>query len=1069
MELRSDADLQAIQTSVAFKNISDAVEQYRRQFGLAFLALVAFSAIHVGLVVIANLYTMQTKIQGGVMTDAADPSVPVATGESRQTFDLAFIMNNLQDNEQLKALSELRSASFVDKAGSYRQYTVTGFQLGGWKRSELKLYTSVGHILEYVRGRGVSIFSETGSTSTSSANSTGAFRRGLLQKGGEKGGNFVPAGPTVPIVNVFTGVVTTVTQPSASQWDSMSDADMEAWNNEVLIATYGSTDAGRVADSVTVVAQSGAVDQAGDAAMSALEDWAGSDFATDSSSAWRGVIQDSVAGAWIDNFQATSGFDSSATAWMDLSGDWNPTADYSQVNPGDWEGYNEWITEAAENVIVDLVMVGNSMSNAWVQYHEAGYFGGSVNSDWSLDPESGAYGCTGVPRGEVFDNELTLMSGGDEKNPPTAHEWLNDWCYSSSNGFDVGEHHVAHDAHSHLIGGSFFSPVLGSYDAFMAHIAPQILCDGDSASVGGKHGVWYLYLVHGWGESAEVLVEVHPVLTFMVTALEHSRPGMGLANIVTFVVNDMSCPFGGKTWYTNNIFTGYHIDLIAFDLPAYAESTLGLASIGKGLYGFSMGGFGTINILLTYPKLFFGGAAFNAVLDADPCMHYGYCHLYCGVDSLHCDIKWTTTHVGMLPYVRAVTSGIASSQGYYDPMSYGVANKLSQKECVAGGIVYSGLPTTDHAHVVLASDVVDGQVAPHPLDPYVGPMGPNFHMQLTLSFSDAVQVADDFFLDIVQFTMAAQHFEPTFVQTEGPSGIRHEQWNNYMMRWPVKKTVYNNVWGGVPVFVLIACDANDPYNLREQANALGYNYGVGSGPQDIHQVSGIGNNPPLDLGRKGGMILDTDYAECGHCMSMRDFYVAYLFFADIFDTWTFCSVGGTEASQLASARSWGSEAQMIADSNKGDCYFACSSGDGPLCHDGLRQDAGKNDRQTSGVAVTTPTVGTYYQTQYLTVEAMAVSNVPSRQVHVSSVAAEYVSGGGGKACFGIVQCAESGTLPQVSVDFSNTVDDFLGDANAYVGEVTSGMQYAADFQADNAALTAEFRGQYETPENLVTM
>jgi len=177
MEVRNDADLQAIQTSVAFKNISDAVEQYRRQFGLAFLALIAFSAIHVGLVVIANLYTMQTRIVGQTMTVAGDEAAAVGTAQVIERRSLSYVMTNLAEEDQIDSLRSMKSVSFVDQEDNFRQYTVTGFQLGGWKRSELKLYTSVGHVLEYVRGKGVRVFSEHSSTGS---NSTGNDSRKLL-------------------------------------------------------------------------------------------------------------------------------------------------------------------------------------------------------------------------------------------------------------------------------------------------------------------------------------------------------------------------------------------------------------------------------------------------------------------------------------------------------------------------------------------------------------------------------------------------------------------------------------------------------------------------------------------------------------------------------------------------------------------------------------------------------------------------------------------------------------------------------------------------------------------------
>eukprot|EP00239_Pterosperma_sp_CCMP1384_P008257 CAMPEP_0197846606 /NCGR_PEP_ID=MMETSP1438-20131217/3709_1 /TAXON_ID=1461541 /ORGANISM="Pterosperma sp., Strain CCMP1384" /LENGTH=1491 /DNA_ID=CAMNT_0043458311 /DNA_START=60 /DNA_END=4535 /DNA_ORIENTATION=- len=168
-----EANLQAIQTSVAFKHIADAIEQYRRQFGLAFLALIAFSAIHVGLVVIANLYTLETKVHGGVLTAAqssADSTpVPVATGEAVRTYDLAYIMSNLDGVAQKKALSTVKNVNFVDATGKYRQYTVTGFELGGYMNSELKLYTAMGHTLAYVRGVGLSVSHQTASCNNTCA------------------------------------------------------------------------------------------------------------------------------------------------------------------------------------------------------------------------------------------------------------------------------------------------------------------------------------------------------------------------------------------------------------------------------------------------------------------------------------------------------------------------------------------------------------------------------------------------------------------------------------------------------------------------------------------------------------------------------------------------------------------------------------------------------------------------------------------------------------------------------------------------------------------------------------
>mmetsp|Transcript_31959 Transcript_31959/g.38634 ORF Transcript_31959/g.38634 Transcript_31959/m.38634 type:complete len:2338 (-) Transcript_31959:755-7768(-) len=164
-DVRQDADLEAVQVSVALKHILTSVEEYRRQFGLVFLALFGFAALHVGLVVIANLCTLDTRVQHNMLTARMSNSTtdgfadPIATAEAERSYDIAYIMANVHGAEKRELLSNLKSVNFVDAAGSYRAYTVTGFQLQGHKDSELKLYTAVGHVLKYVRGTGLQVIS----------------------------------------------------------------------------------------------------------------------------------------------------------------------------------------------------------------------------------------------------------------------------------------------------------------------------------------------------------------------------------------------------------------------------------------------------------------------------------------------------------------------------------------------------------------------------------------------------------------------------------------------------------------------------------------------------------------------------------------------------------------------------------------------------------------------------------------------------------------------------------------------------------------------------------------------
>jgi len=162
VEARPEADLQAIQTSVAFKKISDTIEQYRRSFGYALLALVAFSAIHVGLVVVANLYTLETRVQNGFLiaanySTASTPPAPIATARAQHVMDLETVMTQLDETTQIATLQHIDSIDFIDSKGAYRKYTVTGYSLGGHLKSELQLFTAVGDVIVYTRGQGYTV------------------------------------------------------------------------------------------------------------------------------------------------------------------------------------------------------------------------------------------------------------------------------------------------------------------------------------------------------------------------------------------------------------------------------------------------------------------------------------------------------------------------------------------------------------------------------------------------------------------------------------------------------------------------------------------------------------------------------------------------------------------------------------------------------------------------------------------------------------------------------------------------------------------------------------------------
>lgn len=1057
MELRSDADLQAIQTSVAFKNISDAVEQYRRQFGLAFLALVAFSAIHVGLVVIANLYTMQTKLHGGVLTDASDPSMPVTTGESKQAFDLQYIMTHLQDVEQLRALSEVRTASFVDPTGTYRQYTVTGFQIGGWKRSELKLYTSVGHVLQYVRGQGVQVYTES-SAPTASCNCSAAHsQRKLLGGGG-----------TIAVVNIYSGATSYVPFPD---FDENSTAEeIEAWNDMYYAANYG-TSLGDQAKADYVTRQVNKLDEtadllgrwsAGRVNYAAGTGWTGYDM---SERAWKTTVKHAVARnyGWGLTSAGANAYEHNAASWKAGAGaredayeaavgaaeeaastyageiaeaesaysDWVADNDitlydgkeftgsawktfllanniYEGSGYEDYEaalsangGYDNMVKNVVNEVIVDIVRSAHVYVDSWNSFTSTGFFGTDAialeaSSGYTVGGfPSGEYGCSGVAMSDIFEGDTivhdTVINGKMVKGS------ISMFC----------------ETDAALLGGAFFSPVLGAHDSFIAHVTKSLLCAGGnpiSAGDGGLHviGVWYLYFLHGWGESSSILFEYDEMISSLMTTISAEADDSSVGRFVTFVVNDMACPYGGKTWYMNSFFTGYHMDMIVFDLPHYAENSFGFAALGKGLFGFSMGGFGSMSIVMTYPKIFFGAATFNAVLDADPCMHYGYCHTYCSVDAFACDLKWTTTHVAFLPYVTMKSGMYLSSVGAFDPVAYGVAmsgcNGNGACRCSeSGAIILSG--------AVRVSELADSNMKLTNNNPSIPPhtiadatstprLGPGYGQVITSSATypttpfyagGAVTFSNYFYLDPVEYTKHVSHFSPSFDPVSGEKV--QASWDVYMFMQPLHRLITFNMLAHAPVFMLVASDSDDPYGLPEQANAIGAGVGLAGGDVDIYGFSST-----LAMHSSGGFILDTSYsAGCGHCMDARDFTVAYMFFADIFDSWTTCSTNSDETN------------------GKINCFQACSGGDGPNC---VRGSGSKAGRFLSNVGLEVESGPR--KTAYLSVQNMQTSSVPAVNIDVTNTAS--VKGGvcsvsrisGTNRAKHMGECLSAGSLPPLT-------------------------------------------------------
>jgi hypothetical protein len=925
---RSDADLQAIQTSVAFKNISDAVEQYRRQFGLAFLALIAFSAIHVGLVVIANLYTMQTRVSAGLLTDASDTTQAVATSASTQTYDLAYIMSNMDESAQIKSLSNMKSVSFVDKSDAYRQYTVTGFQLGGWKRSELKLYTSVGHVLEYVRGKGVRVFSEAGAT----ANQTES-RRSLLGK---------PNAPTQPSISSLApsvsptymgwsaykgeldSMLSTIPPQSStsiksleidtlkSRSDSVYDLDKTSTASGIrdhVLGSFSLSDSYISTELPQLTKFASGLSNAAKTELTASKSWGGSVSnwesavkkeltkagytKTETDAYWETAKHNSEVGAktmaagvskWLLSGDTDQGFatptEDAKTMYYKAQGDaknaeqdatdtstyagmlyWSTlnsaarseaVADapsheskgYAEANKvlsqqGDWDGA---VGNAIHKVMTTIAQSVDYTLAAYSQFKSDKYIGGTETGSYT-DAPSNAYGCTA--------DSLTDLTG---YNSDPADDAITN-CGENGN----------------MVGGYFFSEVLGTYEAFMVYFPDSYCTDIDGKTKSQIHAMsdenYFLYFLHGWGQSAELLLEASPVISYMATESM-------TADFVTIAPEDGASPFGGKTWYANVVNNGYHMDMIAYELPDFLHDTLGVVSGGSGLFGFSMGGFGTASMLMTYAGLFNAGAAFNAPLDAHVCFVRNACHLQCGVNPVYCELMWTSIQSAMNPYVTVKSGAVINTQGYYDPVATGVAVTL------LGGNGGSCSTVTDWEGTVIAT--TSGKVedeAFYEYDDYTTVIASHtskMSASSTMTISQITSWPSNYYLDPIYFIVSSAGYAVTHnpltdaENYDKPPDVK--PYGAFLMQMPITRVRMNpTMWTSYTIntYFLVACDPNDEYGL-----------GIVSDNFADIITSGLDGEGAY---MQGGFLYDA-HGTLGHTMSERDFGKAYQFFSDVFYT-----------------------------------------------------------------------------------------------------------------------------------------------------------------------------------------
>jgi predicted esterase len=823
MEVRSDADLQAIQTSVAFKNISDAIEQYRRHFGVAFLALIAFSAIHVGLVVIANLYTLQTRVSHGVLTSTTDDSAPVATSSVVERYDLQYIMTNMNEVQQLKALRQLHEASFTDKAGNFRQYSVTGFQLGGWRRSDLKLFTSVGHVLHYNRGSGLRVLSENGTTSTGS-NVTEHGRK-LLQDASisnDAQSSTQLAQEVIQGRRAKEARWSSVFQKSTEQY-TVSDAVDKAYKKalmqekqlELLEYQLHASSPTEMRNEVTVLTSALTIDQgmaytnkAGQVvsdemvisseALSATQKLK-SDieyYSSEIDSDVQKIVKD------VEDFIKLSDEDKTEEINLNLQDVTRSIEEYLDISVYDYPNLPMYTKSFAEEDIAALKEAKPEFTgDMTAKFEEWGYelesevnyalddLEAKVSSDTQLWLDH--YGYDALPYVPDFDddeaawnyivteatdfNEVSLSlfvkEIADMHNTVDTAEFVNHLDnvvaeldgvldveidlfqaevadgffgqsaakqYSSYAAVDGGQAVLvfpdqdtyygctglevtyidywwnmdvslkaeilcgerAHASYDPIIPdndeylhpnmffnpwfkGYMFSSVLGYVEEFTIYFPPTY-CDEGSPKVPS------IFMLHGFGGDEEFLY-------FIARAMDYCFSyfwSIGRSNDVTnslmappfgFVVTcprDGSGPWGKKSWYLNTLFTGFHMDFIAFELRGFVwkeARVLGSGESKSGVFGFSMGGFGSFNIGFAYPGLFGFVGAFNGPSDGNDCFYTKTCFLWCMVDTVWCEILWSSVAIVFNPIVIMRAGSDINSPDSSSPMMHGNAVDLMKR------------------------------------------------------------------------------------------------------------------------------------------------------------------------------------------------------------------------------------------------------------------------------------------------------------------------------------------------------------------------------------------------------
>lgn len=374
------------------------------------------------------------------------------------------------------------------------------------------------------------------------------------------------------------------------------------------------------------------------------------------------------------------------TAAVEADGNYTKWYNAMVSSKGSEAQFHDWVADQVVFWILDVV---ETMEETWSAYLNQGYIDmagmmeSSKKTGTHFTRASTDYGCTGT--------SYATLRGAEYGTAPVA------------TAIELCTKKVTDSTLDPYFQASFLSKFMGSWEVYSAYIPPPI-CTVINANTGAASVaaikqkivdealyLEYVYMLHGFGCTNSFLWTMAKTLDYVFS--EASSSNYAATNgFVVIAPADASTPYPMKSWYMNNEFTGFHMDMIVFELREFITAAFGVNLRMQGVFGYSMGGWGSIHIGITYPDQFNAYAMFNSPVKPNQCFYVDTCHAECGIDHFMCELMWTAIGVATNPYVVVTAGNTMNSFGMYSPMAWGnLANIVGNGvDSESGGLLYGG-------------------------------------------------------------------------------------------------------------------------------------------------------------------------------------------------------------------------------------------------------------------------------------------------------------------------------------------------------------------------------------------